>query len=104
MSWPDAIADELGDVGCDRSPKRVRVNAICPGLIDTQMYPKDEIKRERGGDGGSLNPLRRVGDPSEIASVAAFLAGPGSSYINGQALIVCGGVIGALPDTPGGAA
>ncbi len=79
----------------------VRVNAICPGLIETGMYSSADRKRETGADGGSLNPLRRVGDPSEIASVALFLATDDSSYINGQAVPVCGGLTGGLPQSPG---
>jgi NAD(P)-dependent dehydrogenase (short-subunit alcohol dehydrogenase family) len=82
----------------------VRVNAICPGLIETGMYDSSAVKRDRGADGSALNPLRRIGDPSEIASVALFLATDESSYVNGQALPVCGGLTGALPTTPGGAA
>ncbi|MEY2756617.1 MAG: hypothetical protein RIR33_395 [Pseudomonadota bacterium] len=80
----------------------VRVNAICPGLIETKMYDSGAVKRARGGDGSALNPLKRIGDPSEIASVALFLATDDSSYVNGQALPVCGGLVGALPTSPGG--
>ena len=81
----------------------VRVNAICPGLIETGMYDSGAVKRDKGADGSALNPLKRIGDPSEIASVALFLATEDSSYVNGQALPVCGGLTGALPTSPGGA-
>ena len=79
----------------------IRVNAICPGLIETGMYDSAKVKRETGVDAGMVNPLKRIGDASEIASVALFLATDDSSYINGQALSVCGGLIGALPQSPG---
>ncbi len=79
----------------------IRVNAICPGLIDTSMYDKREMKARLGSDGGEFNPLTRAGDPSEIASVALFLASDEASYVNGQAIAVCGGLVGGLPETPG---
>jgi NAD(P)-dependent dehydrogenase (short-subunit alcohol dehydrogenase family) len=82
----------------------IRVNAICPGLVETGMYDSSAVKRSRGADGSSLNPLKRIGDPLEIASVALFLATDDSAYVNGQALSVCGGLTGALPTTPGGSA
>ena len=83
----------------------VRVNAICPGLIETGMTkPIFDIARDRGSEHklGQLNPLRRYGHPEEIASAALFLAGDDSSYVNGQALPVCGGLSAGHPfATPG---
>ena len=55
----------------------VRVNAICPGLIETGMTrPMYDMARERGQEAriGELNPLRRGGEPEEIAKGALFLA------------------------------
>jgi NAD(P)-dependent dehydrogenase (short-subunit alcohol dehydrogenase family) len=73
----------------------VRVNAICPGLIETGMTaPIFERAREKGTEGkiGQLNPLQRYGEPSEIAGAALFLASDDSSYVNGQAIVVDGGL------------
>ena len=78
----------------------VRVNAICPGLIETGMTkPIFDMARERGSEGkiGQLNPLRRYGHPEEIAGAALFLASDDSSYVNGQALPVCGGLSAGHP-------
>ncbi len=78
----------------------VRVNAICPGLIETGMTkPMFEYARERGTIDrvGQLNPLTRGGVPSEIAHAALFLASDDSSYVNGQALPVDGGLTSSLP-------
>ena len=80
----------------------VRVNAICPGLIETGMtQPIFERARERGTQGkiGQLNPLQRAGAPQEIAAVALFLASDESSYVNGQAFPVDGGLSSTLPFT-----
>jgi NAD(P)-dependent dehydrogenase (short-subunit alcohol dehydrogenase family) len=77
----------------------VRVNAICPGLIETGMTAElFEWARSTGRESriGRLNPLRR-GDPAEIASVALFLASDSSSYVNGQAIAVDGGLSASHP-------
>ena len=78
----------------------VRVNAICPGLIETGMTrPIFTRARERGTDDkiGQLNPLKRGGEPSEIAGAALFLASDDSSYVNGQAIVVDGGLSSSHP-------
>ena len=80
----------------------VRVNAICPGLIETGMtQPMYDMARERGQEGriGELNPLRRGGEPEEIAQAALFLASDDSSYVNGAALVVDGGLASSHPTT-----
>lgn len=78
----------------------VRVNAICPGLIETGMTkPIFDIARSRGTDQkiGQLNPLRRYGEPEEIAHMALFLASDEASYVNGQAIAVDGGLSSTHP-------
>ena len=78
----------------------VRVNAICPGLIETGMTkPIFDSAKERGtaGNIGQLNPLNRAGEPHEIAAMAAFLASDEASYVNGQAIAVDGGLSATHP-------
>ncbi len=73
----------------------VRVNAICPGLIETGMTkPFYDWARQAGKVDrlGHLNPLKRGGVPDEIARAALFLASDESSYVNGHALVVDGGL------------
>lgn len=73
----------------------IRVNAICPGLIETGMTrPVYEFARAAGKMDrlGHLNPLKRGGEPEEIAGAALFLASDESSYVNGHALVVDGGL------------
>ena len=79
MTW----ARELG-------PKGIRVNAVCPGFVETGILatiPEDVLKgmQERSW-------LRRLGKPEELANVYAFLASDESSYINGIALEASGGI------------
>ena len=80
----------------------VRVNAICPGLIETGMTkPIFEAARDRGVEAriGQLNPMQRAGAPEEIAGMALFLASDESSYVNGQAFPVDGGLSSTHPFT-----
>jgi NAD(P)-dependent dehydrogenase (short-subunit alcohol dehydrogenase family) len=82
----------------------VRVNAICPGLVETGMTrPIYEVARAagKGHKIGQLNPLRRGGEPREIAALAAFLASDDASYVNGQAWAVDGGLSASHPYVPG---
>jgi len=78
----------------------IRVNAICPGLIETGMTkPIYDMARESGQESrlGHLNPLKRGGVPEEIANAALFLASDESSYVNGHALVVDGGLSASHP-------
>ena len=78
----------------------VRVNAICPGLIETGMTrPIFERAKAHGSEGkiGQLNPLLRHGEPGEIAAMALFLASDEASYVNGQAIAVDGGLSSTHP-------
>lgn len=78
----------------------VRVNAICPGLVETGMTAElFEWARSTGRESriGRLNALRRGGKPAEIASVALFLASEAASYVNGQAIAVDGGLSASHP-------
>ena len=78
----------------------IRVNAICPGLIETGMtefiYDRARAKGQQD-EIGKLNPLKRGGAPIEIANAALFLASDESSYVNGQAIVVDGGLSSSHP-------
>jgi NAD(P)-dependent dehydrogenase (short-subunit alcohol dehydrogenase family) len=78
----------------------IRVNAICPGLIETGMTKGIyDSARTAGKEAmiGHLNPMKRGGEPHEIAQAALFLASDESSYVNGQALVVDGGLSASHP-------
>ncbi|EAW06793.1 SDR family NAD(P)-dependent oxidoreductase [Aspergillus clavatus NRRL 1] len=82
----------------------IRVNAICPGLIETGMTQKVfDAARARGTERkvGQLNPLQRGAVADEVARVALFLGSDESSYVNGQAWAVCGGLSAGHPFVPG---
>jgi NAD(P)-dependent dehydrogenase (short-subunit alcohol dehydrogenase family) len=73
-------------------PHGIRINALCPGTIDTpmvaDMISTGALDRERSVE---AIPLGRFGKPEEIASAALWLCSPGASFVNGVALLVDGG-------------
>lgn len=88
-------ANELGENG-------VRVNAICPGAVATAIYGRgaglDVDAAQRTVDFmttalGNAAPIRRAGQPADIAETALWLASPGSAYVTGQAIVVDGGML-----------
>ncbi|MCJ1433400.1 hypothetical protein MMC27_002760 [Xylographa pallens] len=85
----------------------IRCNALCPGLIETGMTAAVWAgARARGTERkiGQINPLRRGGVADEVARVALFLASDEASYVNGQAVVVDGGLSAGLPYVGGGLA
>ena len=78
----------------------IRINAICPGLIETGMTkPAFDRARERGTTDriGQINPTKRFGNPPEIGEMACFLLSDRASYVNGQAIPVDGGLSASHP-------
>ena len=93
ISLVQTAANQLAGTG-------VRINAVCPGLIETGMTrPVFDRAKERGTSDkiGQLNPLKRAGQPHEIAAMGLFLASDEASYVNGQAFPVDGGLTASMP-------
>jgi NAD(P)-dependent dehydrogenase (short-subunit alcohol dehydrogenase family) len=83
-----ALAIEYADRG-------IRCNAVCPGYIETQInidywntFPDPQAERQRAAN---LHPLKRIGQPEEVAAAVAFLASDEASFITGASLMVDGG-------------
>jgi NAD(P)-dependent dehydrogenase (short-subunit alcohol dehydrogenase family) len=95
---PSYTAAKHGMIGLTRSlahrlgPEGIRVNAVCPGYIETPMLaPTIETPEARAGFEARV-PLGRLGQPAEIAQVVRFLLSNESSYLHGAAVVVDGGV------------
>jgi NAD(P)-dependent dehydrogenase (short-subunit alcohol dehydrogenase family) len=92
------IASKSGVVGLTKAAaveygaEGIRVNCICPGAINTPMFRELQkadpaiasVAREK-------NPMKRFGEPAEIADAALWLVSDGSTYVNGHALVIDGG-------------
>ena len=80
------------NLAVEYGPHNVRVNCIAPGLIKTDfaraLWEDEAMLKERM----VTTPLRRIGDPDEIAGAAVFLASQAGSYVTGQSVVVDGGV------------
>ena len=78
------------------APRKIRVNVVAPGPIATPIYNKlgmpEEAVAEMGEGFAASNPLKRFGNPKEIADAVLFLASDEASYVNGIELAIDGGV------------
>ena len=83
----------------DHAPAGIRVNAVAPGYIDTDLLRRSLSEANPGREVSELleearaqHPLRRLGRPADVAEAVLFLAGPRSAFITGQTLIIDGGL------------
>ncbi len=90
-------ASKAGLIGFTKSlakemaKRRIRVNAVAPGYIDTEMIRK--MREDRLATEKKKIPMKRFGTPEEVASAVFFLGGEEASYITGQTIVVDGGMI-----------
>ncbi len=83
IGFTKSLAQEIG-------ARNVRVNAIAPGFIETEMTAKlpEDVKKQWA----EQIPLKRAGQPEDVANMAIFLASEMASYVTGQVFTVCGGM------------
>ena len=79
-----------GPAALELAPQGITVNAVCPGLIDTEMV-RSTISDERAAAYAESFPISRLGEPSEVAELVAFLASDRAAYITGASLDINGG-------------
>lgn len=83
LGFTKSLAREIGS-------RNITVNSVAPGFIDTDMTR--ELKDEQRDALIGQIPLKKLGDPDDVANAVAFLAGPDASYITGETLHVNGGM------------
>jgi NAD(P)-dependent dehydrogenase (short-subunit alcohol dehydrogenase family) len=88
-----ALIQLARNLAVEWGPSGVRANAIAPGLIRTSWASAILSNPQASERRVQAAPLRRVGEPWEVAAAALFLAGPGSAFITGQTLVVDGGTL-----------
>lgn len=101
MSWSRCAAYDATKAGMlgvtralaiDHGPERIRVNAICPGYIRTPLLERWFASTQDGErKAAQAHPLRRIGEPEEVANAVFFLASEQASFITGSVLTVDGG-------------
>jgi 3-oxoacyl-[acyl-carrier protein] reductase len=84
IGFSKSIAKELGS-------RNIRTNVVAPGFIRTEMTDVLDPKVVEGW--AQAIPLKRAGEPEDVANVCVFLASDMSAYVNGQVLSVCGGML-----------
>lgn len=89
----------IGLVKCgaaDLAGDNIRINAVCPGVIDTPILGPMHNNQDMLGVMGTAHPIGRVGQPNEVGQLVAFLASDDSSFITGAAIPVDGGITSVL--------
>jgi L-rhamnose 1-dehydrogenase len=87
------LAKALSDA---HGPDGIRVNAVCPGMVDTRLLRETPTVAAAVEDFRVRTPLRRVGQPSEIGDAIAWLGSDLSSYVTGISLLVDGGLLSVI--------
>ena len=98
-----AIIGLARSMAVDHAAENIRVNAVCPASVETPML-REAAELHKGASTGAatitswggMHPLGRVGQPSEIAELIAFLVSPRASFITGAEYKIDGGMMAAL--------
>ncbi len=80
------------NLAAEWGPRRVRVNAIAPGLVKTEFARALWEDEQRAAERIRATPLRRLGEPRDIGGIAVFLASEAAAFITGQCIVADGGV------------
>ena len=83
-------------MACDHGPEGIRVNAICPGYVDTpmlqQFFPDDTDPADVRAEAEAVHPLRTIGTATDMANLVNWLASDEARYASGQLWVLDGGL------------
>jgi 3-oxoacyl-[acyl-carrier protein] reductase len=87
-----AVESLVRSMAKELAPRKVRVNAVAPGPVDTELFhagKTDEVKARSA----AMSPFNRIGTPDEVAEVVSFLASDKASWVHGQIIQPNGGMV-----------
>lgn len=87
-----AISAFVRNAAIDLAPKKIRVNAVCPGMVHTQLVDHGTYSEEQLQENMKKYPLGRWGEPNDIAHAMIYLLSDASSWVTGTNMILDGGV------------
>jgi 3alpha(or 20beta)-hydroxysteroid dehydrogenase len=86
-----ALVSVTKTAALELAPRRIRVNCVCPGTVDTPMSEGDDVEVEMA-IAEDIHPLGRIAQPEEIAALFHYLASDESAFVTGQAIAIDGGM------------
>lgn len=87
-----ALSTMMRFFALELASKKIRVNSICPGMVETPLIHQDNLTQEQLNENALLYPLQRLGKPEDIALASAYLLSDAAAWVTGTNMIIDGGI------------